>query len=81
VASASHFLIDGPKKAARTIALAHGAGAAMDTAFMNYFATGLADRGIRVVRFEFTYFWTATVGQGRGAICCKRWLRNWKSGG
>jgi predicted alpha/beta-hydrolase family hydrolase len=27
----------------------------MDTPFMNFFATGLADRGIRVVRFEFPY--------------------------
>lgn len=49
------LLTDGPKKADRTIALAHGAGAAMDTPFMNYFATGLADRGFRVVRFEFPY--------------------------
>jgi predicted alpha/beta-hydrolase family hydrolase len=55
VASASTFLFDGPTKSARTIALAHGAGAAMDTPFMNFFASGLADRGIRVVRFEFPY--------------------------
>jgi len=35
--------------------LAHGAGAGMDTAFMNFFAMGLSDRGFRVVRFEFPY--------------------------
>jgi uncharacterized protein len=49
------LLIDGPKDADGTIALAHGAGAAMDTPFMNFFATNLADRGFRVVRFEFPY--------------------------
>jgi uncharacterized protein len=49
------LLIDGPKKATRTIVLAHGAGAAMDTPFMNYFAKALADRGFRVARFEFPY--------------------------
>ena len=46
------LLIDGPKYADRTIALAHGAGAAMDTPFMAFFATGLADRGFRVVRWH-----------------------------
>lgn len=49
------LLVDGQKKAKRTIVLAHGAGAAMDTPFMDYFAKGLADRGFRVVRFEFPY--------------------------
>jgi predicted alpha/beta-hydrolase family hydrolase len=49
------LLIDGPAKAARTILLAHGAGAAMDTEFMNMFAQGLAKNGLRVVRFEFPY--------------------------
>jgi len=46
--------IDGPK-GSRTIALAHGAGAGVDTPFMNFFAKGLADRDLRVVRFEFPY--------------------------
>src|SRR5262249_14451098 len=41
--------------ASRTIALAHGAGAGMDSPFMEFFATGLARRGFRVVRFEFPY--------------------------
>jgi predicted alpha/beta-hydrolase family hydrolase len=35
--------------------LAHGAGAEMDSEFMNYFAEGLAERDFRVVRFEFPY--------------------------
>ena len=46
---------DGTKCASTTIILAHGAGAGMDTPFMNFFAEGLADRGLRVVRFEFPY--------------------------
>jgi uncharacterized protein len=46
---------DGPKSAERTIVLAHGAGAGMDTPFMDAFAAGLADRKIRAVRFEFPY--------------------------
>ena len=49
------FLVDGPAAAALTFAFAHGAGAPMDTPFMNFFAAGLADRGWRVVRFEFPY--------------------------
>jgi predicted alpha/beta-hydrolase family hydrolase len=55
MSSEPDLLIDGPKKPTRTIVLAHGAGASMDTPFMNFFATGLADRGFRVARFEFPY--------------------------
>lgn len=49
------FLYDGPDGAPITVALAHGAGAPMDSAFMAAFAAGLADRGLRVARFEFPY--------------------------
>ncbi|MCG8507741.1 MAG: dienelactone hydrolase family protein [Rhodospirillales bacterium] len=49
------FLSDGPEDARRTVALAHGAGAAMDTPFMTAFAGGLAAWGFRVARFEFPY--------------------------
>ncbi len=49
------LLFDGPENAPRIIALAHGAGAAMDTPFMTFFAAGLAGRGFRVARFEFPY--------------------------
>jgi uncharacterized protein len=49
------LLFDGPAQADWTIALAHGAGAAMDTPFMNAFAAGLAHLGFRVARFEFPY--------------------------
>jgi predicted alpha/beta-hydrolase family hydrolase len=49
------YLFNGPEDAKRTVALAHGAGAGMDTPFMNAFAEGLADAGLRVARFEFPY--------------------------
>lgn len=49
------FLFDGDTNAARTVILAHGAGAAMDSPFMAFFAQGLASRGLRVARFEFPY--------------------------
>jgi predicted alpha/beta-hydrolase family hydrolase len=49
------FLIDGPENAKRTFLFAHGAGAPMDHPFMNDVARLMAERGIRVVRFEFPY--------------------------
>lgn len=49
------FLEDGPKRARLTVALAHGAGAPMDSEFMNVFAVGIAEQGHRCVRFEFPY--------------------------
>ncbi|MGB1621827.1 MAG: alpha/beta fold hydrolase [Synechococcus sp.] len=38
-----------------TLVLAHGAGAGMDSPFMEFMAVGLANHGWRVVRFEFPY--------------------------
>ena len=49
------LLVNGTNRADCTIVLAHGAGAPMDTDFMNAFANALADGGLRVVRFEFPY--------------------------
>ena len=60
------LLIDGPADARWTIALAHGAGAGMDTEFMGEFAEGLAARGLRVVRFEFPYMAARRRGGRRG---------------
>lgn len=52
----SDLLFDGPEDAATTVVLAHGAGAPMNTPFMNSVARGLAaGGGVRVVRFEFPY--------------------------
>jgi predicted alpha/beta-hydrolase family hydrolase len=49
------FLTDGPARSDRLLILAHGAGAPMDSPFMQVVAAGVAERGIRVVRFEFPY--------------------------
>lgn len=51
----TELLYDGPKNAAQTLVLAHGAGAAMESPFMNRIAAGVSESGIRVVRFEFPY--------------------------
>ena len=50
-----NFLSNGPDDATTTIAFAHGAGAPMDSGFMQVFAERLGDTGSRVVRFEFPY--------------------------
>ncbi|NQW00426.1 MAG: alpha/beta fold hydrolase [Rhodospirillales bacterium] len=49
------LLFDGPATARFTLVLAHGAGAPMDSPYMQAFAEGLSSRGFRVVRFEFPY--------------------------
>jgi uncharacterized protein len=50
------FLIDeAGGKARATLLLAHGAGAPMDSEFMNMLAAALAGQGVRVLRFEFPY--------------------------
>lgn len=47
------YLING--EGSKTCVLAHGAGAPMDSAWMENFAVNLAKQGIKVVRFEFPY--------------------------
>jgi predicted alpha/beta-hydrolase family hydrolase len=49
------LLFDGPPEARFTVVLAHGAGAPMDSPFMDAVAGGGAARGLRVARFEFPY--------------------------
>lgn len=61
------ILIDGPAEAKLTIVLAHGAGAPMDSPFMNAMAAGLAQGQLRVVRFEFPYMRARREGGKRGA--------------
>jgi predicted alpha/beta-hydrolase family hydrolase len=51
----TELLVTGTDDAAATLLLAHGAGAAMDSRFMNEMAELLAARGVRVGRFEFAY--------------------------
>ena len=49
------YLFDGPANSPLTIVLAHGAGAPMDSPFMEIVAEGIAACGYRVARFEFPY--------------------------
>ena len=49
------WLIDGPARAKWTVALAHGAGAPMDSPFMADVAAGCAAAKLRCIRFEFPY--------------------------
>ena len=48
------LLVEGPDRG-RTLVLAHGAGAPMDSPFMRHMAEALASEGLRTVRFEFPY--------------------------
>ena len=48
------YLHSGPAEGT-TLLLAHGAGAAMDSLWMNDFCELLAERGVRTARFEFGY--------------------------
>jgi hypothetical protein len=59
-------LLDGTAKATTTIVPAHGAGAPMDSPFMEFFAKGLGKQGFRVVRFEYPYMASKRVtGKGK----------------
>ena len=51
----SPFLSDGPADSPITFLLAHGAGAPMDSPFLQVLADALAQRQWGVVRFEFPY--------------------------
>jgi predicted alpha/beta-hydrolase family hydrolase len=72
------MLFDGPKDATLRIALAHGAGAGMDSPFMNALAAALGERGIRVARFEFPYMQKrrrsgARTPPDRAAVLLQTW--------
>lgn len=58
----TNFIFDGAAHSRATLLLAHGAGAAMDTPFMDASAQGLAGRGLRVARFEFAYMAARRTG-------------------
>ena len=61
------LMFEGPADARVTVALAHGAGAPMDSTFMNRVSAGLASRGLRVARFEFPYMARRRSEGKRGA--------------
>jgi len=51
----ANFLTEGSPEAHTHVLLAHGAGAPMDSPFLNGMGRLLTDRGLRVSRFEFEY--------------------------
>lgn len=59
------FLTDGPKRGPRLV-LAHGAGAPMDSPFLERITAGLVERKIRVVRFELPYMAARREGRRPG---------------
>lgn len=73
------FLIDGPDNAAVTLLLAHGAGAPMDSPFMEAIAARVASKGHRVVRFEFDYMAERrTTGRKRPPERAPALLEQWR---
>ena len=74
------FLFDGPEGAPVALALAHGAGAPMDSPFMAHLARGLGARGLRVARFEFPYMAAARAhGKRRPPDRAPVLLESWRS--
>ncbi len=74
----TELILNGPDNASLTIVLAHGAGAPMDSPFMEAFAEGLADDGFRVARFEFPYMAERrTTGRKRPPDPRKVLLETW----
>ena len=73
------FLITAPEGEAKAVLmLAHGAGAPMDSSFMERIAQMLVDEGIVVVRFEFSYMSRRRVdGKRRPAGRAERWTHHY----
>jgi uncharacterized protein len=61
------ILVNGSRDAPITLVLAHGAGAAMDSRFMNVVAEAIGGAEVRVVRFEFPYMAARRTSGKRGA--------------
>lgn len=56
---------NGPKNSEKLFIFTHGAGAPMDTDFMDYFAEDLGKNKTRVLRFEFPYMALRREGHGK----------------
>jgi predicted alpha/beta-hydrolase family hydrolase len=78
--SATGFLINGPSgRQTATLVLAHGAGGAMDSQPLTYFAEYLVAKNVRVVRFEFPYMrLRRTEGRRRGPDSPDVLLQTWR---
>ena len=59
------YLTTGPADAVARFLIAHGAGAGMETSFMETIARLLAERGIATLRFEFGYMAARRSGGSR----------------
>ena len=59
------FLVTNAETPHAILLLAHGAGAAMDSDFMNAMAAGIAARGVTVARFEFPYMHRRRIEGGK----------------
>ena len=66
----------GPDRPA--LVLAHGAGAPMDSAFLEFFAERLSQAGIAVGRFEFPYMAARRQGERRGPDRAPVLLESWR---
>jgi predicted alpha/beta-hydrolase family hydrolase len=74
------FLFDGPEDAGLIVALAHGAGAPMDSPFMTEVAERLGAKGWRVARFEFPYMAARRAdGRKRPPDGQAKLLRAWRA--
>lgn len=72
-------LIQTPSSAIATILLAHGAGAAMDSSFMNLLADTLFEHDIEVIRFEFPYMQERrTLGKKRPPNKVAELVKHWQ---
>ena len=70
---------NGPKSADWVLVLAHGAGAGMDSPFMQTVAESLGQQGLRVGRFNFPYMIRATEeGKRRPPDSAKKLLAAWE---
>jgi len=73
------LIYNGPTEAAATVVLTHGAGAGIETPFMETFAQGLASQNLRVARFEFPYMQTIReTGRRRPPDRAPVLLQSWK---
>mgnify|MGYP001445313268 CR=1 FL=1 len=58
-----NILLKGPEEGKNILLLAHGAGAPMDSTFMQNISEGLNNNGIITVRFEFPYMAKRRLGK------------------
>ncbi len=65
--SDSSLIVNGSSGAPIMLVLAHGAGAPMDSPFMNSIAEGIGGAEVRVVRFEFPYTAARRISGKRSA--------------